>query len=305
MAAHGEAIGAYAAALLDTPLPWTKMRSVYRLFGLVRKWGADRVEEPCARALDAEAIDVGLVSRMLERAAERAPAQPARPAGTVLPGRFARDAGSPSTRRGGRVSTASAPTVTPELRQLLRRLKLGKTLDTLPERLALARSQKLGHGAFLELVLADEVERRDRTGTARRAAVARLDASMTLQTWDDDTTVAYDRALWADRTTLDFVEHHHGAFILGPVGVGKTHPLTPSVTSPAAGGCACTPTVPTDCSNGSKPLVSTPAKTKRCVGSSPWICSSSTTSPSRRWTPSRPPTSTRSASSGTCPAAPC
>lgn len=120
--------------------------------------------------------------------------------------------------------TAPAPTVTPELRQLLRRLKLGKSLDTLPERIALARSQKLGHAAFLELVLADEVDRRERTGTARRAQAARLDASMTLETWDDDNTpVVYDRALWGELTTLAFVDHHHGAFILGPVGVGKTH----------------------------------------------------------------------------------
>jgi hypothetical protein len=36
---HGEAIGLYATALLDTPLPWTKMRQVYRLLGLVKKWG--------------------------------------------------------------------------------------------------------------------------------------------------------------------------------------------------------------------------------------------------------------------------
>ncbi|MGH3666303.1 MAG: ATP-binding protein, partial [Egibacteraceae bacterium] len=121
------------------------------------------------------------------------------------------------------MTAAPAPSVTPELRQLLRRLKLGKTLDTLPERLALARSNTLGHAAFLELVLADEVDRRDRTGTARRAATARLDKTMTLETWDDDTPVSYDRALWAELTTLGFVERHHGAFILGPVGVGKTH----------------------------------------------------------------------------------
>ena len=34
----GPAIGIYAAAILDTPLPWTKMRQVYRLLGLVKKW---------------------------------------------------------------------------------------------------------------------------------------------------------------------------------------------------------------------------------------------------------------------------
>ena len=49
---HGDAIGVYATALLDTPLPWTKMRQVYRLLGLVKKWGAHarRARLPaCAR----------------------------------------------------------------------------------------------------------------------------------------------------------------------------------------------------------------------------------------------------------------
>ena len=67
---HGQAIGLYAAAILDTPLPWTKMRQVYRLSGLVKKWGPDRVDQACRRALEAEAVDVNLVSRMLERARE-------------------------------------------------------------------------------------------------------------------------------------------------------------------------------------------------------------------------------------------
>ena len=89
-ASHGEAIGVYAAALLDIPLPWTKMRQVYALLGLVKKWGPDRVEAACRRALEAEAVNVGLIGRMIERGTEATPIQPALPA-TVLPGRFARD----------------------------------------------------------------------------------------------------------------------------------------------------------------------------------------------------------------------
>jgi hypothetical protein len=46
----------FTAALLDNPLPWTKMRQVYALLGLVKKWGPDRVELACASAL--ESIDV-------------------------------------------------------------------------------------------------------------------------------------------------------------------------------------------------------------------------------------------------------
>jgi transposase len=87
---HGPAIGTFAAILLDGPLPWTKMRQAYALLGLVKKWGAERVDAACARALEVEAVNVGLIGRMLERATENAaPAAPT-PA-TVLTGRFARD----------------------------------------------------------------------------------------------------------------------------------------------------------------------------------------------------------------------
>src|SRR4030095_504206 len=65
--AHGSHIGTYAAAVLEHPLPWTKMRQVYRLLGLVRRHGAEAVEDACHRALDAEVIDVGLIERILTR----------------------------------------------------------------------------------------------------------------------------------------------------------------------------------------------------------------------------------------------
>ena len=58
--AHGPHVGAYAAALLAHPLPWTKMRQVYRLLGLIRRHGAEPVDNACRRALDAEAVNVGL-----------------------------------------------------------------------------------------------------------------------------------------------------------------------------------------------------------------------------------------------------
>ena len=88
---HGQAIGTYAAAMLDTPLPWTRMRQVYRLLGLVKKWGADRVEQACRTALEAETIDVNLIARMLERAREGIP-PPSQAQLRLLPGRYARDA---------------------------------------------------------------------------------------------------------------------------------------------------------------------------------------------------------------------
>jgi hypothetical protein len=98
-AGHGPAIGAFAAALLEHPLPWTKMRQAYALLGLVKKWGAERVDAACASALEHEAINVGLIGRMLERATENATtAQPPQP-GVVVAARFARDPGEFATRR--------------------------------------------------------------------------------------------------------------------------------------------------------------------------------------------------------------
>ena len=52
-------------------------------------------------------------------------------------------------------------TSTNELAPLLKRLKLGAVLNTLPERLALARREELHYSAFLQIILTDEINRRD------------------------------------------------------------------------------------------------------------------------------------------------
>ena len=64
--AASEVIGRYAAALLDSPLPWTRMRRVYALLGLVRRYGAARVTDVCTIALAADMLDVHRLKRMLE-----------------------------------------------------------------------------------------------------------------------------------------------------------------------------------------------------------------------------------------------
>lgn len=99
-AGHGDAIGELAAKVVDHPLPWTRMRKVYRLFGLCRTYGDERTNQACRRVLDAEAADVGVVARILERAleAERIAAQPV-PASNVIVGRFARDTSHFATTR--------------------------------------------------------------------------------------------------------------------------------------------------------------------------------------------------------------
>jgi len=86
---HGDAIGVYAERLLDTDLPWTKMRQVYRLLGLVRRYGPGPVDAACARALDLDVVNVTKIASMLEKATENTPPPP-RPA-VAAAARFARD----------------------------------------------------------------------------------------------------------------------------------------------------------------------------------------------------------------------
>ena len=64
--------------------------------------------------------------------------------------------------------SAPAVAVPPELKALMRRLKLGQLLHTLPERAALARQHDLSHLEFLEQLLCDEAQRRDTTSAGLR-----------------------------------------------------------------------------------------------------------------------------------------
>lgn len=109
-----------------------------------------------------------------------------------------------------------------ELKAILKRLKLTPILDALPERAALARQRRMPHIDFLELVLSDEVARRDRLSATLRAQRARLDPAMTLEVWDDSAQVSFDRDLWAELATLRFLDGNHNVIVMGPVGVGKT-----------------------------------------------------------------------------------
>lgn len=120
------------------------------------------------------------------------------------------------------MTTTNTEVISPDLRAALRRLKLGRVLDTLPERLALARAQQMPHQDFLLLVLSDEGSRRDSQAATLRAQRAHLDPTMQLEAWDPTAKVIFDRMLLNELASLRFMEAHAHVAIVGPVGVGKT-----------------------------------------------------------------------------------
>jgi len=112
--------------------------------------------------------------------------------------------------------------ISPDLKTAMRRLRLGKLLETLPERFALARQQKMAHQDFLFLLLSDECQRRDSLAATTRAERALLEPEMQLERWDATAKVTYDRELLNELVSMRFLEAHRHVTIVGPVGVGKT-----------------------------------------------------------------------------------
>lgn len=62
----------------------------------------------------------------------------------------------------------------------------------------------------LELLLSDEVTRRESRSAMLRAKTAALDPTTRLDTWDEPENLHYDRTLWSDLTSLRFTDAHHG-----------------------------------------------------------------------------------------------
>jgi len=113
-------------------------------------------------------------------------------------------------------------TTTNELKPLLKRLRLGYLLNTLPERLALARRDQLDYAAFLEIILADEVTRRDNRNVEIHLQQAGFEEVCRLEDFDWTASITADRRLLDAVFSLDFLNRHEHVLFVGPVGVGKS-----------------------------------------------------------------------------------
>jgi DNA replication protein DnaC len=116
----------------------------------------------------------------------------------------------------------AARTVSPELRDVMKSLRLGQVLPTLAERITLAEKQDIPIEDFLLGIFTDEVQRRQSASASRRADAAGLDPDMVFERWDKTAKVSFDRRVLQELSSLRFIEAHRNVVILGPVGVGKT-----------------------------------------------------------------------------------
>lgn len=109
------------------------------------------------------------------------------------------------------------------LAQHLRTLRLGGFMESLDLRLKQAEEEELGHLSFLQLLVQDEIERREARKLAQRLSRASFEEEKTLEGFDFSFNPKIKRSLVKDLATGIFVEKKEHVLIYGPAGVGKTH----------------------------------------------------------------------------------
>lgn len=109
------------------------------------------------------------------------------------------------------------------LKPKLSRLKLPGIMESLPARLEQAMKEKWSYSQFLDLLLTDEVERRDFKQLGRRLVKSSLDPEKTLETFDFSFNPRVHQPLIRELATCKFLERKENIFFLGPGGVGKSH----------------------------------------------------------------------------------
>ena len=112
---------------------------------------------------------------------------------------------------------------TPEVKHLLKALRLSGILSTLPDRVSYAAGNKLTHQEFLELVLSDELERRRHGALDRRLEHAGVNRDQVMERFDWDAKITLDRERLKSLLGLEFIDRNENAILTGPVGVGKTY----------------------------------------------------------------------------------
>ena len=218
-AEHGPAVAEFALRLFDGPLPWAKVRQGHKLIRLGQRYTPQRLDDACHRALAVDLIDVRHMERILVEALEQSEEQEhpsPLPAGCFHPARLSLCLRAP-INNGRSIMTRNA-----ELSPLLRRLKLSAMLDTLPERIALARREQLDYASFLEIILADEVRRREHRRIDLRLRSAGFEEACRLEDFDWAAPITLDRRLLDAVFSLEFLTKHEHVLLVGPVGVGKS-----------------------------------------------------------------------------------
>jgi DNA replication protein DnaC len=113
--------------------------------------------------------------------------------------------------------------ITDPLTKSLNRLRLHGLLNTLDVRLEQAEKESLTASDFLQLVLQDEISRRDAETLIKRLRAAKFESQYTFDNLLLDNYPSQIKRNIRDLQTGNYLHEHKSIIIMGPTGTGKTH----------------------------------------------------------------------------------
>jgi DNA replication protein DnaC len=104
------------------------------------------------------------------------------------------------------------------LKPKLTRLKLSGITETLSTRIAQAMREKWSFSQFLDILLSDEVERRDFKQLGRRLTRSGLETEKTLECFDFHFNPKIHEPTFRELATCGFLKQLENLFLVGPSG---------------------------------------------------------------------------------------
>lgn len=105
----------------------------------------------------------------------------------------------------------------------LKKLRLPGIIEVLEERLKEATKERWSYSQFLDLLLSDEIDKRDQRLSKKQLSQSGLDMTKTLETFDFSFNPKVNEEQIREIATMSFMEKGDNIFLLGPAGVGKSH----------------------------------------------------------------------------------
>ena len=110
-----------------------------------------------------------------------------------------------------------------QIMQQLKNLRLSGVLESLELRLQQAQSASMGYIDFFQLIIQDEIERREAKKLQMRLRRAAFEEEKTVECFDFSFNPKINSRLINDLATCIFIKKTEHILLYGPAGTGKTH----------------------------------------------------------------------------------
>ena len=113
--------------------------------------------------------------------------------------------------------------ITASLTTSLKKLRLSGILESYDVRAQQARDNSLSHSEWLDLLLQEEIQRRDNHSFFERLKKAKFEEEKTLESFDMTRYPLTIQQLIRDLSVGSYTQEKRGILIVGPTGTGKSH----------------------------------------------------------------------------------